>query len=465
MRRVSHRRAGREESAAVSYETSREPGRTPGEIRGMLDRRAGQVRRSEGMTDRDEATLGSALRETSRALTDQADPASSPEDLASRLCGFLLEHVPCSDAHTYLRSTDGDFVHVAQESKGPLHAALRERFALFEVEELLGSLDDHPTATGRAGEARHPFASRLASRMSLAWVLVAPLRSEGRTIGLQIVGGPTPGGPPERTKQIVEEAARVAGLAVGGALLRAEVSRLERTRSEILSMVSHELRSPLHVILGYEGLLREGGLGELSNEQHDALVRIGRNARQLAGLIENTLTAAQDDAQQLPSGMREIRPCDVTIDIQDEMTALYGDRDLDLVWDVPENLPRLYTDPEKLKLVLRNLVSNAVKFTDSGTVRVTAERRAGGLAILVADTGVGIAPDQLDAIFEEFRQVPSEDRGEREGVGLGLYIVQRMTEKLEGSISVESTPGEGSAFTLWLPLRVGAVHAVASRRS
>lgn len=406
----------------------------------------------------DRASITWAVQQTTRALTDQGTERASAEELAQRLCNALFELTPTTSVHTYLRTASGDFLHVAEAGPDADGTGLPERFSTFEVDELLNGAED-ATVVGSASGEGHSFVTRLAARMRLDWLLVHGLRHEGETIGLQIIGGAEC--PRIRAKRIVQESSRVAGLAIGGALLRREISRLERARSEILSMVSHELRSPLHVILGYESLLREGGLGELSNEQHDALVRIGRNAQQLAGLIENTLTASRENTEQLPGGTREVRPCDITIDIQDEMSALYEDEDLEILWDIPENLPRLYTEPDKLKIILRNLVSNAVKFTDEGTVEISAERFGGGLAITVADTGVGIPADQLETIFEEFRQAMPEDGKARGGVGLGLYIVRRMTEKLEGTISVVSEPGEGSAFTVWLPLRVGAVHAAA----
>jgi len=406
----------------------------------------------------DRGSIASAVRETTRALTEHDLEPASAEELAQRLCNTLFEVAPITRVHTYLRAASGDFLHVADAGPEAGGTGLPERFSTFEVDELLVAAEDAPVMGSASGEG-HPFVSRLAARMRVDWLLVTGLRHEGETIGLQITGGAD--GPQIKTKRIVQESSRIGGLAIGGALLRREISRLERARSEILSMVSHELRSPLHVILGYESLLREGGLGELSNEQHDALVRIGRNAQQLAGLIENTLTASRDNAEQLPGGTREVRPCDVTIDIQDELSALYEDKDLEILWDIPEHLPTLYTEPDKLKIILRNLVSNAVKFTDHGRVEISAERLAGGLAITVADTGVGIPADQLEAIFEEFRQARPEDGTARGGIGLGLYIVRRLTEKLEGTISVVSDPGEGSTFTLWLPLRVGAVHAAA----
>lgn len=404
-------------------------------------------------------TAGRVLRAAAAALV-ATDERRSPEELGRRYESSLRQVLRESESWVLLRNPSEDFVRVS-ESSATSHSAPPAHLSSREVDDLLRSLDGGGTAVGRTGAEGDPVVSRLARRLDLAWLLVTPIRYEGKTIGIHLIGGERGTPPSAHVRRGAEEAADLAGLAIGSARLRVEHQHLERTRSEILSMVSHELRSPLHVILGYESILRGGELGELTDEQHDALVRIGRNARQLAGLIENTLTAGRDDAQRLRVGKRETHPLDVTRDIQEEMASLYGDRDLEIVWDVPESLPRLYTDPDKLKVILRNLVANAVKFTDRGTVRIRARRRTNGLAFTVSDTGIGIPRDQLDAIFEEFRQAPAEDGRERGGVGLGLYIVRRMTEKLEGTIRVESRPGRGSTFTLWLPLRIGAVHAAA----
>ncbi len=178
-------------------------------------------------------------------------------------------------------------------------------------------------------------------------------------------------------------------------------------------------------------------------------------------MIENTLAAGRDTSENRHADLRDMHPRDVTTDLEEETTSLYDTCDLEISWDVPEDLPRLFSHPDKLKIILRNLVANAVKFTDRGTVRVHARNAAGGLEIVVADTGVGIQPDQLDAIFEEFRQGPAPDGQERGGVGLGLYIVRRMAEQLGGRVRAESTPGAGSTFTVWLPLRSQDIHTAA----
>jgi signal transduction histidine kinase len=122
-------------------------------------------------------------------------------------------------------------------------------------------------------------------------------------------------------------------------------------------------------------------------------------------------------------------------------------------WRLGPELPLIHTDPAKLKIILKNLVNNAIKFTERGNVTFTAESRLDGVEFGVADTGVGIAPEALSYVFEAFRQGDGSMTRRHGGVGLGLHLVQRFTELLEGTVTVESTMGVGSTFRVWLPLR------------
>jgi signal transduction histidine kinase len=125
-------------------------------------------------------------------------------------------------------------------------------------------------------------------------------------------------------------------------------------------------------------------------------------------------------------------------------------------WDFSPDIPKLYSDPLKLKTVLKNLISNAIKFTDAGSINVRLWPRDGGTAIAVSDTGPGIAPEMLTSIFEPFRQGEPVMTRQHGGVGLGLYIVRRVLDILGGAIEVESTVGQGSTFRVWVPSQVPA---------
>ena len=245
------------------------------------------------------------------------------------------------------------------------------------------------------------------------------------------------------------------------ALIRAKeaAEAAERTKSEFLATMSHELRTPLNVILGYTDMLIDGGFGELPTAQVDILRRIDRNSRVLFELISMVLDLNRLEAGRLPVDVKEVRAAQLLGELKAEMQGLCEQSGLAHVWQGAPGLPLLYTDPGKLKVVLKNLVSNAVKFTKEGSVTVEAQMQRGGVEFRVRDTGIGIPADALSFIFEPFRQVDSSDTRLYSGSGLGLHIVQRLLGLLGGTITVESVVGQGSTFRVWLPIKRSAATA------
>jgi len=225
----------------------------------------------------------------------------------------------------------------------------------------------------------------------------------------------------------------------------------DRTKSEFLATMSHELRTPLYVILGYTDILLDDGAGSLVAEQSDMLRRIERNARVLFELISMILDLNRMEAGRLPVETTEVRVADLLAEVKAETQGLCDQADLACVWRVEEPLPTLYTDPRKLKVVIKNLISNAVKFTKKGDIRVSAQVQRQGVAISVTDTGIGIPVEAQSFIFESFRQLDSSTARPYSGSGLGLYIVKRLLDLLGGTIVVESEVGRGSTFRVWVP--------------
>lgn len=225
----------------------------------------------------------------------------------------------------------------------------------------------------------------------------------------------------------------------------------ERTRSEFLSTLSHELRTPINVILGYIDLLTEGTFGPLTAGQLEPLQRIGRNAHELLTLISAMLDLSRLEAGQLPVAVQEVHVPALLAEMQNELQDVSQLSQLDFVWQAEPNLPPVSTDPGKLKTVLKNLVGNAVKFTPQGRVTVAARVGQGGLEIVVSDTGIGIPPEALPLIFDPFYQLENPSPGQLRGTGLGLHIVKRLLETLSGTVSVASEVGRGSSFCIWLP--------------
>jgi signal transduction histidine kinase len=226
----------------------------------------------------------------------------------------------------------------------------------------------------------------------------------------------------------------------------------DRTKSEFLATMSHELRTPLNVILGYTDMLMDGALGDLPAQQMDILRRIERNSRVLFELISMVLDLNRLEAGRLPIDVKLIEVREFLAEIKGEMQGLCDQSGLACGWRVAPGLPPLCTDPGKLKVVLKNLVSNAVKFTKKGSITVAAEEQQGEVEFRVIDTGIGIPAEAWSYIFEPFRQVDGSTARPYGGSGLGLHIVRRLLDVLGGRITVDSVVGQGSTFCVWIPV-------------
>jgi signal transduction histidine kinase len=231
------------------------------------------------------------------------------------------------------------------------------------------------------------------------------------------------------------------------AKVAAEVA--DRAKSEFLATMSHELRTPLSVIIGYTDLMREDEFGAITAAQRGVLERVRKNACELLNLITAILDLSRLEAGRLPLHVQEVWIPPLLEELKTETQDLCARAELEVVWQAEESLPWLHTDKGKLKVVIKNLLGNAVKFTPQGRITVRAQRREGGVEFCVADTGIGIPRDALAMIFEPFRQVEGE--GSQHGTGLGLHIVRRLMELLGGTVAVESEVGKGSTFRVWVP--------------
>ena len=230
-----------------------------------------------------------------------------------------------------------------------------------------------------------------------------------------------------------------------------------RHKSEFLANMSHELRTPLNAVIGFTRLVRRRSQDVLPQKQYENLEKVLVSAERLLALINDIL-----DLSKIEAGRLEIRPVsfalealiDVCLHTVEPMVK--GER-LCLVKELEADPLLLYTDQDKLQQILMNLLGNALKFTEEGTITVSARRRDGQLAIAVVDTGIGIHEDALEVIFEEFRQVDSGTTRKYGGTGLGLSISRHLARLLGGDITVRSVVGVGSTFTVTLPLHY-AVH-------
>jgi PAS domain S-box-containing protein len=234
---------------------------------------------------------------------------------------------------------------------------------------------------------------------------------------------------------------------------KAAAEEADRIKSEFVATMSHELRTPLNVILGYTDMLLDGAVGDLPPPQVDILRRIDHNSRVLFELISMVLDLNRLEAGRLPVDVQEVHIPDFLAQLKAEMQGLCDQSGLTCLWSVAPGLPVIHTDAGKLKVILKNLLGNAVKFNSEGSITVAALERQGGIEFDVIDTGIGIPAEAQAAIFEPFRQLDGSNTRRYSGSGLGLHIVQRLLELLDGRITVESEVKRGSTFRVWLPLR------------
>jgi len=234
-------------------------------------------------------------------------------------------------------------------------------------------------------------------------------------------------------------------------------------KSRFLSTVSHELRSPLFVINGYASLIAEQMFGPLPPEMSQAAEKILNQANGLIALINNILEISQLDAGTLTFHPEPFDLKELLDEISSKMPALIGEQPIAFETRYGEEPFPIVTDRERLAHVLGHILDNAAKFTQQGKIVLGATVVVGGVEIVVEDSGIGIDEEYQKIIFDRFRQVEEEDNRRFEGMGLGLYLSRRMMELLGGKIGVESEPGKGSRFRLWLPRGEIGLTAVGGR--
>ena len=225
-------------------------------------------------------------------------------------------------------------------------------------------------------------------------------------------------------------------------------------KSAFLASMSHELRTPLNAIIGFSEVLLARYFGELNEKQDDYLKDIHNSGKHLLNLINDVLDLSKVEAGRMELDLSQF---DLPAALADAMTLIREratKHGIGLGLDVAPEIESVEADERKFKQIMVNLLSNAVKFTpDGGRVDVSAVRQDGGALIAVKDTGIGIAPEDQEAVFEEFRQVGTDYMSKQEGTGLGLALVRRFVELHGGRIWVESAPGKGSTFYFTLPDR------------
>jgi signal transduction histidine kinase/putative methionine-R-sulfoxide reductase with GAF domain len=398
----------------------------------------------------EEAHVSAALARVGQELMASLDVPGFLDQLG-RVTAEVLE---CESSHTLLYRPDEDvYAPVAGFGATPEERQVAQlvKVPRAMMSELLARLEQEDVALG---DTIPPALLSMPGRRQLGVmsVLCMALRRGKELIGLQVAlprGRAEPFTPAQR--RIAQGIAQVASVALEHARVVKELERANRLRSDFVATMSHELRTPLNIIMGYNDLLRDEVFGSLTHEQIDVLQRIDESAQQLLELITTTLDLSRLETGRLPLELKDCCVPDLISEVDAETRHQQDKPGLSFVWNIAPQLPRLHTDPVKLKVIVKNLISNAVKFTELGSVTVDVDTRDNGVEFAVTDTGIGIATVILPIIFEPFRQGDSSATRHHGGVGLGLYIVRRFLDLLGGTISVESEVGRGSVFRAWLP--------------
>jgi signal transduction histidine kinase len=313
----------------------------------------------------------------------------------------------------------------------------------------------------RAGSYSSPISDALIEAGYRA-VVAVPLIREDHLIGALTMNRKTPGEFPGETIELLQTFATQSALAIQNARLFREIEQKSREleaasrhKSEFLANMSHELRTPLNAVIGFSEVLSERMFGDLNEKQDEYLKDIHASGQHLLSLINDILDLSKIEAGRMEL---EVTDFDLPMAIDNALTLVReraARRSIALNTAIDERLGQIQGDERKIRQVLLNLLSNAIKFTpEGGRIDVHAVPRDRMVEVSVTDTGVGIAPEDQEAVFEEFRQVGTAEK-KVEGTGLGLALSRKFIELHGGKIWVKSQVGAGSTFTFTVPVRHG----------
>ncbi len=256
---------------------------------------------------------------------------------------------------------------------------------------------------------------------------------------------------PKATRHLLERQARLYTEAEKS---NKELQKATEHKSQFLARMSHEIRIPLSIVIGFLDILSSGNLGPLNEKQRAALDKMQVQSQRLQKMIGSVLRISQIEEGVIPLDISTFSIDGVIESLRAVADDLQRKTGLKVIWDIDRDLPPITSDAPKLEEIIQNLMVNAFKYTSEGEVRIRIKNHAESKSIecVVEDTGIGIAPENLPKIFDGFHQIDAT--ASSQGVGLGLAIVKNYLDLLKGEIQVQSQPGKGSTFTLTLPYKL-----------
>jgi signal transduction histidine kinase len=407
--------------------------------------RAGALLLVRDWIDHGQHTHEQRLRElaTISRLSQAADSNPVIDELMQAISREIVQLLSMDRIRIALLDLTNATVHLADERVSDINAPLIETI-LHANQPYMSDISD----TWLAGTSLQTVLVQHEVRT----ILVIPLVHDDTPLGALLVGAIDAWQIGPDTLQLFATIGAVVTAAIGRKRRSDQDQQAQHDTLRFFTATTHELRTPLTALLGFTELLDRGIYGDLPERVHEPLDAMRRNGQMLLRLINDILDMAKLKAGRFTI---ECEPVDITAIIRDVVRAmepLIQERGLTLTLDLALEVPLVYGQRDRLAQVLTNLLANAIKFTDQGSITVRTVYEGQLVRFSVTDTGVGIAPEQQQAIFEEFQQLVSQQQGHSRGTGLGLPISRRLMELMGGTLTVESTPGVGSTFSGSVPI-------------
>ncbi|HET7234701.1 MAG TPA: PAS domain-containing sensor histidine kinase [Longimicrobium sp.] len=434
-------------------------------LRDVTDRRLAEEQRRRAEADQAARRAAEGEARRARFLSNVSAVLSASLDYHATLATLAQVAVPelADWCMIDVAEEDGRIARVAaahaDHDRGPLLSLLRAEFPLHRDDAVPAAqvlrtgkpvFVPNPDDAWLVNATSGPEHAALVRALGVRSVMAVPLVARAETLGaITLVCADR-----RYTRNdlaTAEDFAQRAALSISNARLFSAAQEASRAKSEFLAVMSHELRTPLNAVLGYADLLQAGIGGDVTDKQRGYLDRVRECARHLEGIIDEILAFSRMEAGAETVKSRRVDLRDVVRQATALLRPLARQKELGFEVRLPDEPLIVETDPDKVQQILRNLVSNAVKFTDDGEVRVEVVSDQARHLLRVVDTGIGIAPEHHEHVFDPFWQVEQHSRREVGGTGLGLSVARRLAELLGGRLTLESAPGRGSTFTLTLP--------------